>query len=371
MERTASFRGIGKLGSEVVTKGCEFSNQALEKGCELSNQALEKGCELSNQAIESAKTVADDLELTINAFTMKKLGDMYAKTYTENNIHKKKTASSSRELFDDLSASASSFSFSNRKKKTKEIVRKIKKKIRLKTKKNETQKFVSSSMKCATSYHSYEARVKYLAAKMSDDRVLTINVILVDDEENNSNNHEILPFEFNIRDKISVKELMNKISQFANDPNLRNKNYRCLCLDNAFVLEMHEPLQSYFLPSKQNQFAIAVPVGKTCKQMSDLALPIMNKTRRQSLMGQPLSNNKLNSVISMGDSDLRRSSMLVPRLLEAAQCDSMQSTISNNSSSNNKAPPTEICIPDVVYMIMAILFIFVMHGSSNKETSCN
>merc|ERR1712084_152659 len=52
---------------------------------------------------------------------------------------------------------------------------------------------------------------------------------------------------------------------------------------------------------------------------------------------------------------------MLPKLLHTAQFDSMQSTKSSHNGS--KVPPTEIRIPHFAYMIMALMFIYVMHGS--------
>merc|ERR1712151_967125 len=284
----------------------------------------------------------------------------------------------SSELLDSISVTSTATS---KGKKFSEYMRRVKAKLKIKTKQCRRERILSDSIKSVTNASSYESRVKYLAAKMSDDRVLHINVILIDPE---TSRNEILPFEFNLRDKIPVKELMKKISQFAIDPILKNKKYKCLCLDNTFLLECHEPLQSYFLPSKQNQFAIAAPVGKTAKSIVELAMPIMHKTRRESITkgsGQSQSQSgptspSLRESLNLSKVEKNDKNAMLPKLLHAAQCDSMQSTNTTTSTSNaatitKKGPPTEICIPNFVYMIMALLFIYVMHGSSNKKISCN
>ena len=60
---------------------------------------------------------------------------------------------------------------------------------------------------------------------MADERELKINVILVDEE---TNRNEILSFHCYMRDKISVKGLLNKIPQYSCDPILRAKSYSCI-----------------------------------------------------------------------------------------------------------------------------------------------
>lgn len=320
---------------------------------------ITRGSVMGCQAMGSVKNTSDDIERTINALFIKKLSE--TRETRSNSQNSKRTSSSSKELSDSISVSTSSGS--RRRKKISEYVTKIKKKMKIKTKQGERQRMLSSSIKSVTSTNSYECRVKYLAAKLSDKRTLHLNVILIDEDTNRS---EILPFEFNIRDKISVKELMKKISEFAIDPILGNKEYRCLCLDNSFVMECHEPLQSYFLPSKENQFAIAVPVGKTCKSIVELAMPIMHKTRRASITKKSPKRESL--IISKNG--LNDKNAMLPKLLEAAQCDSMQST-NTNSSNATKSPSTEIFIPHAVYMILGLIFIYFMHGSSNRDASCS
>jgi len=349
----------------------------LQNSYRFADRLVTRGIETGNQAIESAKHMSDDIELTINALFVQSLAEKSEKSKSTNN----KITALSSELLDSISVTSTATS---KGKKFSEYMRKVKAKLKIKTKQCRRERILSDSIKSVTNASSYESRVKYLAAKMSDDRVLHINVILIDPE---TSRNEILPFEFNIRDKIPVKELMNKISQFAIDPILKNKKYKCLCLDNTFLLECHEPLQSYFLPSKQNQFAIAVPVGKTAKSIVELAMPIMHKTRRESITKGSGSSGQSQSQSGPTSPSLRESlnlskggkndkNAMLPKLLHAAQCDSMQSTNTTTSTSNaatitKKGPPTEICIPNFVYMIMALLFIYVMHGSSNKKISCN
>merc|ERR1712151_868553 len=285
-----------------------------------ADRLVTRGIETGNQAIE-------------NALFVQSLVEKSEKSKSTNN----KITALSSELLDSISVTSTATS---KGKKFSEYMRKVKAKLKIKTKQCRRERILSDSIKSVTNASSYESRVKYLAAKMSDDRVLHINVILVDPE---TSRNEILPFEFNIRDKIPVKELMNKISQFAIDPILKNKKYKFLCLDNTFLLECHEPLQSYFLPSKQNQFAIAVPVGKTAKSIVELAMPIMHKTRRESITkgsgssGQSQSgptSPSLRESLNLSKGGKNDKNAMLPKLLHAAQCDSMQSTNTTTSTSN-------------------------------------
>ena len=156
-----------------------------------------------------------------------------------------------------------------------------------------------------------------------------------------------------MRDNISVKGLIDKITQYLRDPILRKKKFDCICLDNNFVLDDSELLQSYFLPSKGNQFAIAVPAGKTSVESVNLALPLI-----QNVKSNAVKKRKSVTLSSKG-----KKYYALPELLQAAQCDSMQST--NTDGDNEES--NEICIPDVVYMVLAIIFIYIMHGSSDKN----
>ena len=188
---------------------------------------------------------------------------------------------------------------------------------------------------------------------MADERELNINVILVDEE---TDRNEMLSFQCYMRDNISVKGLLGKIPEYARDPILRKKSYYCLSLDNNFVLDDSELLQSYFLPSKENQFAIAVPNGKTSTQSVKLALPVIQKAKSKAV------KRELVTLLKKG-----KKYDSLPKLLHAAQCDSMQSTNTND----NMEESTEIHIPHFVYILLALIFMYVMHGSpEDKKCAC-
>ena len=135
------------------------------------------------------------------------------------------------------------------------------------------------------------------AAKMADDREIFINIVLIDEE---TNTKEVLTFQCYVTDDISVKEFMDKIPHYSQQKNLCNKSYDCLCLENNLILKDSDSLQSYFPPSKENHFVIAVSTGKTCAQSINLALPIIQRTKcisnsqRNSIR---LSSKKRNAII--------------------------------------------------------------------------
>ena len=167
-----------------------------------------------------------------------------------------------------------------------------------------------------------------------------------------TNRTEILLFQCFMRDNVSVKGLKEKISQCSCDPILRKKSYDSICLENNVVLDNLELLQSYFLLSKKNQFAVAVSTGRTSTQSLKLALPIIHEAKSQAI-----KKRELFTLSSKG----KKFDMLSKRL-HAAQCDSP----SGNTTEDMKES-TEICLPDFANMIFALVFIYIMHGLSNKD----
>ena len=175
---------------------------------------------------------------------------------------------------------------------------------------------------------------------MADERQLNIDIILVDEK---ANRKEILSFQCYIGDIISVKRLMDKIPQYARDTILRTKSYDCLCLENNFILDDLELLQSYLLPSKERQFLIAVPTGKSSAQSAKLALPIINEVTSQATIRREISS------MSMKYDVLRQ--------LQASRRCSMMSDDTTDDMEEN----TEIRIPDFVCMIFALIVIYFTH----------
>lgn len=189
--------------------------------------------------------------------------------------------------------------------------------------------------------NSYETRLKYLTAKTSDNGVVNIHLILVNEE---TNRNGILLVQVDSKNKSTAKELMEKISQHASDPILGKQRYSCICLDNALVLEDSKPLQNYFLPSVEKQFAIAVPTGKTSCRSVDLAMPVIQNARD----------------VGTNTTDFMKEQLMLSKEREQ-----------NNSplvikcfAAGDKAP-RQIHIPHTVYMVMALIFIFVMQVYSN------
>ena len=117
-----------------------------------------------------------------------------------------------------------------------------------------------------------------------------------------------------------------------------------LCIDDS------ELLQSYFLPSRENQFVIAVPVGKTTAQSVKLALPVIQKE----------ISKVTNERKSVNLSTKERRYDILPSLLQAVQCDSMHSI----DTADEMEKSTEIRIPHFVYMILALIFMHFIYGSS-------
>jgi len=311
---------------------------------------LEGARNMADEAYENARTMQDDIEKTINAITLQTL------TASNNNLKKTPSFRLKPKPFDNVSMTSKTCNkekkTSKKKKKLASFIRKIKKKLHLKTKEKESETIKRNSLVEEVTQNSYHVQLKNLAEMMVDERELKINVILVDED---TNRNEILSFQCYMRDNISVKGLLNKIPQYACDPILCKKSYDCISLDNNFVLDDSELLQSYFLPSKENQFAIAVPVGRTSVESVKLALPVIQKAKSKAFKRESVTLSKKG-----------RKYDTLPQLLHAAQCDSMQST----NTTDVMEESTEIHIPDFVYVVLALIFIYVMHGSSG-ENKCS
>ena len=185
---------------------------------------------------------------------------------------------------------------------------------------------------------------------MTDERELKINIILVDEE---TNRNEVLTFQSCMKDNISVKGLISKIHQSLYDPILRKKSYDCIALANNFVLDDSELLQSYFLPSRVNQFAIAIPFGETTAQSVKLALPVIRKE-----ISKGTSERK-----SVNLSSKEKRCDILPSLLQAVQCDSMYSI----DTADEMDKSSEIRIPHFVYVILALIFMHFIYRSSEKN----
>merc|ERR1719343_1249210 len=229
---------------------------------------LEDAKHMADEAFSSSRSLRGDIEMTINALTIQRLATNEKKT---SSLLKHKpfdnVSITKHKVFDNASITSSTI---KRKQKLSSMMRKIKKKMHLKTKEKEIEKIRRDTLIKRTTQDSYRTQLQSLADMMADERELSINVILADEE---TNHNEVLSFQCKMRDNISVKGLMDKIPQYSCDPILRKKKYEFICLDNNFVLDDTELLQSYFLPSKDNQFAIAVPAGRTSVQAVKLALP--------------------------------------------------------------------------------------------------
>jgi len=205
-------------------------------------------------------------------------------------------------------------------------------KTKCKAKKLEHKKMCRATMKSDAIENSFIDRISHLAFNQKYLRELSIHiiVILMDGE---TNRNEVLTFEFNVCDKISVGKLVNKIPLHASDPLLGNRSYQCICLENAFVLEKSKSIQSYFSPSIEKQFVIAVPTRKTCAELVQLARPIIHKIR------------------ILSPTNIKRSTGNPNR-------------VSITSTYNMKTSSTPVNAKDIVYMVMAIMLIFMIHGSS-------
>merc|ERR1712084_66600 len=208
------------------------------------------------------------------------------------------------------------------------------------------KQILDSRLKSSVLVNSYIDRMNHLIARNkistpNNDESLNITVILLDEE---TCHNESLSFEFNSTDKITVDNIIQMIPLYAKDSALGKQSYQSLCLENSLILEKFEPLQCYFLPSDESQFLIAIPATSTTNQIVKLAQPIIQEVR--SIPVIPVNRMK------KMEKKNRDSKMSPPPLL---QKDSIKS-LDVEDSYCTTAPNTTICIADVIYVIMIMIF---------------
>ena len=139
----------------------------------------------------------------------------------------------------------------------------------------------------------------------------------------------------------------------ATNAPLAKHSYYCLCHPDGFVLKKYATLQTYFFSSRQNQCVIAVPYWITCSQSVKLAQPIIENIRYF----------REKSVKSFNEEKItnERKKYILPFLLKAARRNAMEGNIHNPS-------PVNICIPDAVYMVMGLVFIYIVQVGLKKDT---
>jgi len=191
-------------------------------------------------------------------------------------------------------------------------------------------------------------------------------VILIDEESICS---EVATMRLKYNEKISVQELINRIPQQTKNPILAKQSYHALCLENGFILEEYEPIQKYLFPSNEKQFLIAVPHGKECSELVHLSKKIIHNTRTMpssSISGGVIASDRIritsafnsNEIPTSDETMSNNSDSNLPLLLRAAENDSSKSVTNSTSAPFNPA--------DIIYMIMAVMFIFVIHNSSSN-----
>lgn len=292
---------------------------------------------LLKESIDNSCNIADDIEKTINAL---KLQSLSVRTID---------AIDSEEL------------------STNRCLSSIRKKLRLKNKIKEKEIYAAKKRGEAGT-NSFTKRVHQLATKNKHKEILEVllnlRVILIN-EENIC--YEVVTMKLKYNEKLSVQELINRIPRHAKNPILAKQSYYAICLKNAFILEKSEPIQKYLFPSNEKQCVIAVPSGKTCRELLKLAKHISHNTRTMpssSISGAKTSNRiSITNTFNKNELPLPSEEEIkngfdrnLPLLLRAAENDSSKS-ITNTTS-------TLINTTDIIYMIMALMFIIVTHNSS-------
>jgi len=246
----------------------------------------------------------------------------------------------------------------------------MKKKLKIKSKKIERKEIVAAKQKCEASINSFTVRVNQLVSKKNHKEILeaklNLRVILIDEK---ITCHEIINMLLKFNEEISVQELIHRIPQNAKNPTLAKQYYDGICLENGFVLDKSEAIQKYLLPSNEKQIVIAVPSVDTCSKLVELAKPIIFNARTISncsvSAGDPLlismisshmPNNAILQANQSNEEEENVSDRNLPLLLKATENDS--------SKSITNTPSSPIDVTDVIYMICALLFIFVTHNSS-------
>jgi len=243
----------------------------------------------------------------------------------------------------------------------------IKKKLKLKTKKIERKEIISAKQKCEASINSFTVRVNQLVSKKIHKEILeaqlNLRVILIDEE---ITCHEIVNMSLKFNEEISVQELIDIIPQHAKNPTLAKQYYDGICLENAFVLDKLEPIQKYLLPSNEKQIVIAVPSVDACSELVELAKPIIYNARTITSCSVSAGDTKLLSMISahIPNNTLLLSNHEVESVSDRSLPLLLRATENDSSKSITNTPSTPIDVTDVIYMICALMFIFVTHNSS-------
>lgn len=237
------------------------------------------------------------------------------------------------------------------------------KKIDLELEKKNMKDLLIAKQKCEASINSFTARVNELVNKKNHKQILetelNLRVILLNEEMSNC---EIVNMSLRFNEQISVQELIDRIPHHAKNPSLAKQYYGAICLENAFVLDKEDPIQKYLMPSNEKQIIIAVPSVSTCKRLVKLAKPIIENARRIEKSTKKDLRRSIHEIASVHGNDPELENLIdaddqsLPLLLRAAENDS------SKSFSNTPASPVNAV--DVVYMILAVMFIFVTHNSS-------
>merc|ERR1719343_1018458 len=150
-------------------------------------------------------------------------------------------------------------------------------KIKLRSKKDKQAKSTfSDKMKSAALMMNYMDRMNESVENKALTESINVYVILL---EETTGRNEALPFQFDFFEEITVKKLIEMIPLYAKDPVLGKMSYQLACFDNSSLLEKFVLLQCCFLPSKQFQFLVAIPIENDYTKAIKLAQPIVKSLK--------------------------------------------------------------------------------------------
>lgn len=186
-----------------------------------------------------------------------------------------------------------------------------------------------------------------------DEKTINLCVILLRKETNRC---EAFTFKLNIGDKVSVEDLIKHLPLYASDPLL----HCCLCNEKGLELENSELLQTYFLPSMKTQCVIAVPGGMGLSQSLKVAKPFIAKLKVSMKNSVEISTNNGDKIIPRHGTIISRNGTnddddVVSLLQPTGSHDSIPNIADGNASAK------EIIIPDYVFIIMGLLFMYAVN----------
>merc|ERR1719343_48424 len=210
-------------------------------------------------------------------------------------------------------------------------------KIKLRSKKDKQAKSTfSDKMKSAALMKNYMDRMNESVENKALTESINVYVILL---EETTGRNEALPFQFDFFEEITVKKLIEMIPLYAKDPVLGKMSYQLACFDNSSLLEKFVLLQCCFLPSKQFQFLVAIPIENDYTKAIKLAQPIVKSLKSTSNNTFIPLNKKLKEEYNRKDLPLLRDESL--------------------RSVDSYSMPTPISVADILLVFLIMLFLLV------------